>query len=155
MSQSPSQFFWVNFVTAVAYHFCLNLSTAFTKPGRSLLVMLCTVHIWADLPPPQCAHNLWILYALNMNSHYVDICSQSMDPPIIMSWSLKRCLVCHVALTAPHLKEKGNHDVLTAFWWICLVNKIELQFSGFMTFLITNEQWLKHNFIKIECNANY
>ena len=31
----------VNFVPALAYHFCLNLLNAFTKPGRSLLVVPC------------------------------------------------------------------------------------------------------------------
>ena len=36
----------VNFVTALAYHFCLNLSEAFTKPGRSLFADPCTpIHI--------------------------------------------------------------------------------------------------------------
>ena len=32
----------VNFATAVAYHFCLNLPAAFTKPGQSLLADPCT-----------------------------------------------------------------------------------------------------------------
>ena len=32
----------VKFVPAVAYHFCLNLPAAFTQPGASILVDLCT-----------------------------------------------------------------------------------------------------------------
>ena len=32
----------VNFVPAVAYHFCLSLPAAFTQPGRSLLADPCT-----------------------------------------------------------------------------------------------------------------
>ena len=32
----------VNFVPALAYHFCLNLLAAFTKPGAHLLVESCT-----------------------------------------------------------------------------------------------------------------
>ena len=32
----------VNFVPALAYHFCLNLSAAFTQPGARLLVEPCT-----------------------------------------------------------------------------------------------------------------
>ena len=31
----------VNFVPALAYHFCLNLPAAFTKPGASTLADLC------------------------------------------------------------------------------------------------------------------
>ena len=31
----------VNFITAVAYHFCLSLTTAFTQPGASTLANLC------------------------------------------------------------------------------------------------------------------
>ena len=31
----------VNNIPALAYHFCLNLPAAFTKPGRSLLVVRC------------------------------------------------------------------------------------------------------------------
>ena len=31
----------VNFITAVAYHFCLSLPAAFTQPGRSLLADPC------------------------------------------------------------------------------------------------------------------
>ena len=31
----------VNFIPAVAYHFCLNLPAAFTKPGASTLADLC------------------------------------------------------------------------------------------------------------------
>ena len=34
----------MNFVTAVAYHFYLNLPAAFTKPGQSLLVVPCPYH---------------------------------------------------------------------------------------------------------------
>ena len=34
----------VNIVTAVAYHFCLNLHAAFTQPGASTLADLCTSH---------------------------------------------------------------------------------------------------------------
>ena len=33
---------WVNFVPAVAYHFCLNLPTAFTQPEVRLLSEPCT-----------------------------------------------------------------------------------------------------------------
>ena len=32
----------VNFIPAVAYHFCLNLPAAFTKPGALTLADLCT-----------------------------------------------------------------------------------------------------------------
>ena len=32
----------VKFILAIAYHFCLSLPVAFMKPGRSLLVDLCT-----------------------------------------------------------------------------------------------------------------
>ena len=32
----------VNFITAVAYHFCLNLPAAFTQPGALTLANLCT-----------------------------------------------------------------------------------------------------------------
>ena len=32
----------VNFVPALAYHFCLNLPAAFTQPGARLLVEPCT-----------------------------------------------------------------------------------------------------------------
>ena len=32
----------VNSIPAVAYHFCLNLPAAFTKPGASTLADLCT-----------------------------------------------------------------------------------------------------------------
>ena len=34
----------VNFVPAVAYHFCLNLHAAFTQPGASTLADICTSH---------------------------------------------------------------------------------------------------------------
>ena len=33
----------MNFIPAVAYHFCLNLPTAFTQPGASTLADLCMV----------------------------------------------------------------------------------------------------------------
>ena len=33
---------WVNFVPAVAYHFCLNLPPAFLQPGNGLVVQPCT-----------------------------------------------------------------------------------------------------------------
>ena len=32
----------VNSIPAVAYHFCLNLATAFTQPGDCLLADLCS-----------------------------------------------------------------------------------------------------------------
>ena len=32
----------VNFITAVAYHFCLSLPAAFTQPGALTLADLCT-----------------------------------------------------------------------------------------------------------------
>ena len=32
---------FVNFVPALAYHFCLNLAAAFTQPGTRLLVEPC------------------------------------------------------------------------------------------------------------------
>ena len=32
----------VNFVPAVAYHFCLNLPAAFSQPGNGLLEVPCT-----------------------------------------------------------------------------------------------------------------
>ena len=35
----------VNFVAAVAYHFCLSLPAAFTKPGRGLLAEPCSVKL--------------------------------------------------------------------------------------------------------------
>ena len=34
----------VNFVSAVAYHFCLALPAAFTQPGIHLLAKPCTQH---------------------------------------------------------------------------------------------------------------
>ena len=37
----------VNYITAVAYHFCLNLSAAFTQPGASTLADLCADHYLA------------------------------------------------------------------------------------------------------------
>ena len=33
----------VNFVPALAYHFCLNFPAAFTQPGARLLVEPCTL----------------------------------------------------------------------------------------------------------------
>ena len=33
---------WANFVTALAYHFCLALTAAFTQPGDHLLAKRCT-----------------------------------------------------------------------------------------------------------------
>ena len=36
---------WVNFVAAVAYHFCLTLPEAFTQPGAHLFAGPCTVLI--------------------------------------------------------------------------------------------------------------
>ena len=36
---------FVNFVPAVAYHFCLNLPAAFTQPGARLLVEPCMSHL--------------------------------------------------------------------------------------------------------------
>ena len=45
----------VNFVLALAYHFCLNLPAAFTQPGARLLVEHCThryrvTHqVWTEL----------------------------------------------------------------------------------------------------------
>ena len=33
----------VNFITAVTYHFCLNLPAAFTQPGAPTLADLCTL----------------------------------------------------------------------------------------------------------------
>ena len=33
----------VNYVPAVAYHFCLNLLVAFSQPGNGLIVEPCTV----------------------------------------------------------------------------------------------------------------
>ena len=37
----------MNFVAAVAYHFCLALPAAFTQPGDHLLAEICT--LWQDL----------------------------------------------------------------------------------------------------------
>ena len=37
----------VNFVPALAYHFCLNLPAAFTQPGARLLVELCIISFLA------------------------------------------------------------------------------------------------------------
>ena len=34
---------FVNFVLALAYHFCLNLPAAFSQPGARLLVEPCTL----------------------------------------------------------------------------------------------------------------
>ena len=34
----------VNFITAVAYHFCLSLAAAFTQPGASTSAVLCTCY---------------------------------------------------------------------------------------------------------------
>ena len=39
----------VNFITAVAYHFCPSLPAAFTQPGASTLADLC---IWTTFPSP-------------------------------------------------------------------------------------------------------
>ena len=35
---------WVNFVPAVAYHFCLNLPAPFSQPGARLILEPCTVN---------------------------------------------------------------------------------------------------------------
>ena len=35
----------VNFVPAVAYHFCLNLPEAFSPPGNGLLEVLCNARL--------------------------------------------------------------------------------------------------------------
>ena len=35
----------VNFVPALAYHFCLNLPAAFTQPGARLLVEPCSMSV--------------------------------------------------------------------------------------------------------------
>ena len=43
-----------NFVTAVAYHFCLSLPAAFTQPGSRLLADLCTPSgLWQHQPHQQ------------------------------------------------------------------------------------------------------
>ena len=52
--QSSAKRLWpglVNFVTAVAYHFCLSLPTAFTQPGRSPLAEPCIVFFYVCLRP--------------------------------------------------------------------------------------------------------
>ena len=47
---SPKECFpgLVNFVTAVAYHFCLNLSRAFSQPGQHSFGDPCTVYRESD-----------------------------------------------------------------------------------------------------------
>ena len=35
----------MNFITAVAYHFCPSLSAAFTQPGASTLADLCSSEV--------------------------------------------------------------------------------------------------------------
>ena len=39
----------VNFVPAVAYHLCLNMSASFSQPGNGLLEVLCTHNELKDL----------------------------------------------------------------------------------------------------------
>ena len=43
----------VNFIIAFAYHFCLTLPTAYTKPDQSLLSALCTVYVEMSRDPEQ------------------------------------------------------------------------------------------------------
>ena len=52
----------VNFVPAVAYHFCLNLPKAFLQPWNGLLVVPCRVILVTDNSPLETCHNLSLLY---------------------------------------------------------------------------------------------
>ena len=47
----------VNFVPALAYHFCFNLPAAFTQPGARLLVEPCT--LWGISIPSKINHLTW------------------------------------------------------------------------------------------------
>ena len=50
----------VNFVPAVAYRFCLNMSSIFSQPGNSNWAELCTIDSKFDLP-------VWLLKTINFS----------------------------------------------------------------------------------------
>ena len=56
---------FVNFVLALAYHFCLNLPAAFTQPGARLLVEPCTSYILCSV------HSLYFFFSKTHITYHI------------------------------------------------------------------------------------
>ena len=63
----------VNFVPALAYHFCLNLPTAFTQPGARLLVEPCKSSKMYYLPIKLMPYNPYMLLVKGRHLHSLHI----------------------------------------------------------------------------------
>ena len=71
----------VNFVPALAYHFCLNMPAPFTQPGARLLVepctfsSLCTLASAIERKPSNAPRYLFNMTFLSINFSYLSNCN--------------------------------------------------------------------------------
>ena len=103
---------FVNFVLALAYHFCLNLLAAFSQPGARLLVEPCTcplifLAIVNALTSTQMSAWLWLeeerLRASQGRANH-----QKIDLQIFLSPFLRNMLKCYLS--------PSHEDARNSFW---------------------------------------
>ena len=93
----------MKFVTALAYHFCLNLPETFSQPRTRTFSQLCILHVIAP--------GLIIKYSMSDSDH-IKIstkargCTQGIAP-----YSFPSAQPC------PEMKEKMHYILMEMVWW--------------------------------------